>query len=426
VRWPWGALKLENDCGTEVAIESMPDPLSTLEQLLEEHCDSVEFEVSMESFYESNVAKTSGPVFGPLMRNKFGAIVGGLIAPLDGKGMMLLLPQFKRKADLAVGLVSDVLTITHPFLFPDHEGSRWVHQKAYDHPSVLRLEDERTEIQRKADELKDEISSRIKSECDRLGFMHGLLTHSGDALTQDVIDALRCIGFQQVVDVDEHLGASVNKEEDIWITGRAPELLVEVKGLGRLPTEADCQQVTKYLNRRKSAWKTTEIQGVFLVNHQLGMPPLERENQGAFTLTQIGDARSDLVALMTTWHLFRLIRGMERWSWLPENVQDTFYSPGRSGLVPSHWKQVGVVSHFWAQAGAFRIEVVGSDSVGIGDTLGYAFSDRFEQEIITSLQISGKSVNEVLPGHVAGCKTNLPRSDLPNNTPVYKVRPANQ
>ena len=198
-----------------------------------------------------------------------------------------------------------------------------------------------------------------------------------------------------------------------------------MKGLSGLPTEADCLQVAKYLNRTKTSWQTTKIRGAFLVNHHRGIPPLERGNQDVFTATQISDAERDQIALTTTWDLFRLIRGMEKWVWSPAHVQDTFYTSGRAGLAPSHWEEVGKVVHFWDELGVFSINVNEPHSLQLGDTLGYALSDRFGEETLTSLQINKCDASEARPGQLAGCKTRLSRRDLRDNTPVYKVRRTN-
>ncbi len=210
------------------------------------------------------------------------------------------------------------------------------------------------------------------------------------------------------------------KEEDIWIRDRSPILLVEVKGLGRQPCEADTHQVTKYLNRRMKEWNRLDVPGV-LVNHQLGIQPLKRTNESVFTLNQISDARSDTVGLMTTWELFRLVRGMEQWNWPHATVQDVLYQDGRIGLVPSHWRPVGRVVHYYDNLSVAIVEISGSEPLKRGDVVGYVLPDRFEQETVESIQVDHEPVESVDPGQRAGYKTSLPRRLLPNKTIVYKV-----
>jgi hypothetical protein len=189
--------------------------------------------------------------------------------------------------------------------------------------------------------------------------------------------------------------------------------------MGNLPKEDDTQQLTKFLNRRKSEWGTTDIRGVFLVNHQLGIRPLKRNNRGVFTHAQIRDACLDHVTLMTTWELFQLVRGMERWAWPPEAVQDVFYRDGRTAQIPSHWKALGKVAHYYDKIAVVSIEISGTRELRRGDIVGYAFADGFEQETITSLETDKQPVETALPGQRVGFKTTFPRNRLPDGFEVY-------
>ena len=62
---------------------------------------------------------------------------------------------------------------------------------------------------------------------------------------------------------------------------------------------------------------------------------------------------------------------------------------------------MGKVAHFWDVPGVFKIEMTGSESVKVGDTIGYAFNDRFKQETVTSLQVDTVPIEEVVPGNVS-------------------------
>ncbi len=418
------SLVVADDRGTEATLCPAPSGLEQIVKLLQENRGSISFEVSLSPQPYPTPGSVDGPRFVPLMENKYGAAVAAAVGISKGKGMILLLPQFTQKAELVAALFRDVLPVTHSHLFPEHEGSLWVHKHAYEHPAILSLKKRVEDIQSKADQQKAEIQSEIEVVSGRLSFLHGLITKSGDALVADTLSALNYIGFQDVVDVDRTNAGHANKQEDIRIRDRDIKLLVEVKGLGSLPTEADCLQITKFLNRRKSEWGLTGIQGVFLVNHQRGVQPLDRSNDSVFTPAQIGDAMSDRVALISTWDIFRLIRGMDRWEWPRESVMDVFYQPGRAGLLPLHWQEVGKVAHFYDKLSVVSILVSGTDFIRAGDTIGYAFADRFEEQIVESLEIENQPVNEAGPGIRAGYNTRLPRKDLPVGTSVYKVRDA--
>ena len=412
------------DLGTEV---SVIDKGNLLSDVVARYTDSVQFNSTLDPSYPKRFDDTDQPVFIPLLNNKYGRCVGGAIILRPNPGMVVLLPQFTRKADLIADLFRDLLPNTHSHLFPEHEGGRWVHRIEYEHPTVISLQRRVEDIQVEADKRKAELASQVEAERERLSFLHGLLVKSGDALVLDVIKSMSHIGFRDVINADELRGEKAIKEEDIWIRDRSPILLVEVKGLGRQPGETDTHQVTKYLNRRMVEWNRTDVRGVFLVNHQLGIQPLERSNGSVFTQNQISDARSDRVGLMTTWDLFRLIRGMERWNWPHQTVQDVLYQDvlyqdGRTGIVPSHWTPVGRVVHYYDELRVASVEISGSEPLKRGDTVGYVFPDRFEQEPVESIQVQREPVESVDPGQRAGYKTSLPRRFLPNNTIVYKVR----
>ena len=416
-------LFFERDLGTEVSVVNKGGLIS---DVVARYTDSVEFNSTLNSTLDPNYPKafndTNQPVFIPFLNNKYGKCVGGLIILRPTRGLVVLLPQFTRKADLIADLFRDFLPNTHSHLFPEHEGGRWVHRVEYEHPTVISLQRRVDDIQLQADKQKAEITGQIEAESERLSFLHGLLVKSGGDLVSDVIKTMSHIGFHEVINVDELRGEKAIKEEDIWIRDRSPILLVEVKGLGRQPGEADTHQVTKYLNRRMVQWNRTDVRGVFLVNHQLGIQPLDRANESVFTPNQINDAQGDRVGLMTTWDLFRLVRGMERWNWPPAIVQDVFYQAGRIGIVPSHWIPVGRVVHYFDELSVASVLISGSVPLRRGDTVGYVFPNRFEQEVVESVQVEHEPVESVDPGQKAGYKTSLPRRFLPENKIVYKVR----
>ena len=66
--------------------------------------------------------------------------------------------------------------------------------------------------------------------------------------------------------------------------------------------------------------------GDIVVNHQLGVPPHERLNEPSLRSNKSVTPRVIRWHLITTWDLFRLIRGNERWRWPPEFVQDVILS----------------------------------------------------------------------------------------------------
>ncbi|MEO6811649.1 MAG: hypothetical protein ABI353_21260, partial [Isosphaeraceae bacterium] len=262
-------------------------------------------------------------------------------------------------------------------------------------------------------------------ERSRLEFLHGLITKTGDDLVSDVKSALEFIGFNQVVDVDATEIDCVNKQEDLQILDRSTKVLVEVKGLGGLPREANTLQVIKFILRRTRTriWpgEPKIPHGVTLVNHQRGIPPLERDHKNVFTEAQIADSIDNGTGLMTTWDLFRLIRGMQQWQWETRHVQDVFYEKGRIGDRPSHYHRIGSLAHYYDGKRVASVLIEQGETLRLGDTVGYIFPDRFHQETITSLQVDRSAVQEAHAGQKGAYVTSLLRSDLPEGTIVFLV-----
>jgi hypothetical protein len=410
-------LKVKSEFGTEIKVS---DGLGIFSSFLRRHITNSTFSATLHPLYPLT-ADGNGPIFFPLATSKFGDTVAGvLLARKKGEGLVLILPQLKDKEAAVFELVQTILPEFLPRLFPDHEGGRWVHRDEYEHPAILERKAAQLEVQMKANEEVARLDREIETERDRLGFLHGILTKSGKALVSDVKRALEIIGFGQVVDVDEDNDTEANKQEDLQVLDKSPSLLLEIKGLGGMPTEGDTLQVTKYVLRRIRQWNRTDVIGLSLVNHQRNLPAMERNHANAFTEHQVQDSTQNGTGLMTTWDLFRLIRGMVRWSWPAEAVRGVLYGSGRLPQTPSHYTIVGTVAHYWTERNAVSIEVSG-DGLCVGNRVGYLFADGFFEEEVTSLHLEKTPVREARPQQRVGMKTNLKRGEIPVGTLVYNI-----
>ena len=246
-----------------------------------------------------------------------------------------------------------------------------------------------------------------------------MLTGTGDELVRDVKQSLDYIGFGEVLNVDEENPEQAAKQEDLQILDRSPALLVEVKGLSGMPTESDTTQIVKYIPRRSKEWNRTDIRGVTIVNHQRHVPALERDEKNVFTEPQIKDAELHDVTLLTTWDLFRLIRGMMQWGWKPHEIKELFYRPGRVGRIPSHYELIGDVAKFWEEPGVVSIDV--ENELLVGDRIGYVLPDRFLEEEAGSLEIDREKVEKALAGQRVGLKSIYTKGELRKGTHVYRV-----
>ncbi len=410
-------LNVCTDHGTEILVS---EGSNLLIRFLDRHLKGSTFSATLHPYYPLT-EEGYGPIFLPLATSKFGDIVAAVLLPRkNGKGLVLILPQLEDKQAAILDLIQTVFPEIVPELFPDHEGGRWVQREEYEHSSILVRKADQLEVQRKANQEVSRLEQEIAAERESFGFLHGLLTKSGNALVLDVKRALEFIGFQKVVDVDEVDDAEVNKQEDLQILDQSPSLLLEIKGLAGMPTEGDTLQVTKYVLRRIRQWNQTDVTGLSLVNHQRNLPALERDHANAFTNAQIQDAKQNGTGLMTTWDLFRLVRGMVRWGWPSETVKNVLYGQGQLSRLPSHYTVVGSVAHYWTEQRVISIDITGH-LLRVGDRAGYLFADGFFEEEVTSLQVDKKSVREANPAQRVGMKTALERREVPVGTVVYCV-----
>ena len=360
----------------------------------------------------------------PLAVNKYGETVSVALRPVDATGFVLVVPQVADKAGLVIDLVREVLPDLAPRLFPHVVGRRWVQQPEYELPGVIQLKEKKDALKTRVDERFSELDSAIDQERAEMGFLHDILTTSGDDLVKAVEQCLQFIGFENVVNVDEVLAQEAGeypRQEDLQILDRSPSLVIEIKGLAGLPTEADSFQVVKYVNRRMKEWKRTDVQGLSIVNHQRNIPGLERNHQRVFTEQQVDDAEQSGSGLLTTWELFLLVRGMLDHGWDPVPVRSLLYRTGRIGRVPAHYQPVGLVFNYWSNVGVVGIDVQDAP-LHLGDRAGFVLPGGFAEQTVESLELDGAAIEVAEPGQKVGLKTTLGRDLLHKGTLVCVVK----
>jgi hypothetical protein len=413
-----GHLTIKHDPGTESKV--LPS-IQVVEQFLRRHQHGLEFDCTLQPLYPLT-QKGNGPVFIPMMENKYGDPVAGEILPQKpGRGRVFILPQVADKAVAVLDLLRTVLPELSPHLFPFAEGGGWVRQRQYEHPGVLERRARQEEVQRQAAAEVARLDEEIVAERVAFAYLHGLLTDTGGKLVAAAREAFIAAGFKNVIDVDDAEAGVVNKQEDLQVHDRSPTLLVEIKGLGGQPTESDTLQVTKYVLRRMRLWDRTDVQGLSLVNHQRNMPALDRDHDNVFTAQQVQDAEQNGTGLMTTWELFRMLRGKCCWGWPDEAVCGVLYGTGRLPPYPAHYIPVGKVAKFWPDRGVASIDIEGDLPLKLGDRVGFLLPDGFHEEEVTSLQVDRQPVREAFPGQRAGHRTTLGKANLPLRTPVFVV-----
>jgi hypothetical protein len=413
-----GRLVIEFDHGSESTVLSVRRAVDTF---LRRHQPTLEFDCAFRPLFPLT-KDSDGPIFVPLMENKYGAPIAGVIVPRTPEnGWVFILPQFKDKAAAVLELLRTVLPELHPKLFPFAEGGQWVRREEYEHSGVLEKRARQVEIQTKAAIEIGRLEQEIENERLALAYLHGLLAHTGDDLVKDVKTALEAAGFKQVVLVDEAEADSPTKQEDLQVQDRCPILLVEVKGLAGQPTESDTLQVTKYVGRRMKQWDRRDVQGLSLVNHQRHLPALDRDHENVFLDAQVQDAEHYGAGLMTTWDLFRLLRGKARWNWPDEAVCGVLYHTGRVPPYPTHYTRVGRVWKFWPEIGVISIDIENGPPLKVGGRVGFLLPVEFYEEEVVSLHLDHQPIQETAVRLRVGHKTNLRKKDVPVGTQVFKV-----
>lgn len=358
-----------------------------------------------------------------ILKNKYGDNIGGIFFQEESKGRIVILPQITKKNEVVVSLINEFLPTLSPHLFPDFKMFKWVENNEYELDTILNYKTEKMKVNQRTKKELEEIDKKILKERERSGFLHGIITKSGDELVVSVKKCLEFIGFKKVINVDEKIDnqeRSTLKQEDLQILDKSPALLLEIKGLSGLPRESDTMQVYKYIPRRMKEWDRTDVRGISIINHKRNIPPLERDNRNVFTKQQIDDANSNDTILLTTWDLFLLTRGMIKWKWNPKVIQELFYQKGIISKFPINYKPIGEIVKYWKKPSVIEVKIF-DNKIRKGQRIGYVTNLGFLEEEVKSLEIKNRKVTEAIPGQIVGIKTMYSKDKLVKGTNVYIV-----
>lgn len=405
-------LEVRRDSGTEIVPVDLDWPLV---RLIEKHAQGGYFDCTLHPRELSN-RWTS------LATSKFGDAIAGILT-LDGGVHALIVPHLKDTSTFLLTLLSEHLPQWNPKLFPHVEGPRWVNRAEYELAEVLEIQGEIQSAQEAASAKINEHRSAIAKVRHDLGYLHDLLTCSGQPLVNAVKRALSTMGFSTVVDVDDLIaGGKENgpKGEDLRVLDRSPTLLVEIKGISGLPKDSGALQVSKYVAPRMREWGRTDVRGLAIVNHQRHVPGLDRDNANVFRGDIVANAEEQDFGLLTTWDLYRLVRNFLKHGWNHEHVSNIFYARGRIVPVPTHYQCVGVVEHFWPKPHVVGIRVEGN-AVRSTDRIAYELPIEFLEQSVTTLEVERKRVSEATVGMLAGVATDLDQEVLKKGIRVFRV-----
>lgn len=389
------------------------DDENVLSDLLSRHLEGGNFSCTFEprSYAESNWVI--------LAKNKFGDGVAAL-RRCEDEGIVLVFPHIADKSNFLEELFAEILPILAPHLFPHIEKGLWTHLPEYELEGIIALDREKREVELNAANAIATIKDNIEKEREVNGWIHDLLTASGDDLVKAVMIAFSSLGFDDVVDIDEERDADgQSRREDLQIKDASPVLIVDIKGLGGFPSDSDASQSHKHAVLRMKEWQRFDVQPLTVINHQRYMAPLDRDNLMPFRQEILDHANEMSIGLLTTWDLYRLVRGAMKWNWAPSSTKPVLYKLGRIDPVPNHYTYIGTIAHVWTGALSIQVDAVG---LRLGDRIAYELDVAFEEEDVESLQVDKQPVTEAGIGTKAGVSSKFQRPTVKDGMRVFLVQ----
>jgi hypothetical protein len=340
-----------------------------------------------------------------LVQNKFGQAVA-LQGSFGSKGSIIVLPQLKDKTSFLKSFFTDVLPEMAPHLFPGIEQGRWTHLSDYELPEVVQLHNQRSQLEAKFKADLAALEQEVLRAREQDGWMHDLLTQTGDPLVAAVKIGLKALGFSKVVDMDQVRDKQgKSRREDLQIQDISPTLVVDVKGIANFPGDEDVLQAGKHATLLMREQNRTDIFGLSLVNHQRHIPPMQRDNEMPFRLELLHVALESQLGLLTAWDFYRLVKNARLHKWEYESVRPVLYQHGRVEIIPAHYRYIGKVTKVWSDKFGVDIEY---EAVAVGTRIAIEFHVLFEESDVEELMVDNNIVNVANVGD----KTGIPWSNI--------------
>ena len=153
--------------------------------------------------------------------------------------------------------MENIAPTIHPTLFPNSSQKKWTNSKEYSLPNHQKLLAEKEAIRKEYELKTKKKETEILDNNKKYSFLHEILTETGDKLVFSVINFLKWLGFQNVIDMDEK--AETIKEEDIQIENDKGLLVIEVKGIGGTSKDTECSQISKIKYRRAKQRESFDV-----------------------------------------------------------------------------------------------------------------------------------------------------------------------
>jgi len=374
----------------------LPPDQSKLSPLLAKYTGDLKYEVTFThptTWHEGN--RINDPNFVPLILNDNDEIISFAQA-INKESFIFVFPQIENKTQLLLELFNNYLPDIFPTLFPYHGQFGWLKSDEYLLPHEGELHAKKRQIEEKYKLDTAAVVGEIEENKERFRFLHEILYESGDALVKAAEQYLRWLGFGAITNVDETNPAI--KEEDLQVEIDEGLLVIEVKGIGGTSTDNDCAQITKIRFRRAEERNRFDVFGLYLVNHQRYLPPLNRQNP-PFTENQINDATLAKRGLLTTYELFNAYFLVEEGVITKEDIRSQLLSYGLITFTPRNIVSIGVPGEYFKSC-SVAILVLNDSQITKGMTLLSLKNGKYEKHQVLSLMVNDTEVETAKDGEV--------------------------
>tara|TARA_R110000737_G_scaffold2923_13_gene9631 strand:+ start:136784 stop:138175 length:1392 start_codon:yes stop_codon:yes gene_type:complete len=355
--------------------------------------------------------------FKAIALNKFEKIVGFQFE--SGKGLYIVLPPPVDIENYFKILLRDILPVVCPTCCPE-ESELWSLQKEYSTSQVLNLQNEYESAVKTHHKRLVELNTKIQEARDAAIHETRILTEQGEYLVDSCVEVLQKIGLTHIKSVDEgRSDSNLALAEDMVDDSEDPILLFEVKGLTANPTEKDLMQLVKHMLRKSRENKASEINGVMLVNHQFGMPPLKRTNGVPYTDEQIQDALTNNICLATTWDLWKIALAVDHYGWTGKDVKSILLRPGRCLPIPNNPVVAGTITKYYPEPNV--ISFVCEQAVSTGDHFAMILPEQIVVFAAKSLQVEKTPVEVATKGQQVGINVSPELSRKIEGSVIYKL-----
>lgn len=402
-------LKISNSSGVEM---TSSDGTSPLGKLLASHLVGSKYSCTLQDVYSRE------EFWNILAVNKFGESVA-VHRSLGINGSIIVLPQLADKSGFLKSLFTEILPEMSPHLFPNIAMGKWAHFPEYELPKIKQLIKDKNILEQKIINESKILDEKILEERSHNGWVHDLLTQTGDPLVHAIIKGLKSLGFKKVIDMDvERDKLGLTRREDLQIQDKSPILVVDIKGIASFPSDGDVLQANKHATLLMKEQSRTDINSLSIINHQRHLEPLQRDNILPFRQELLSLASELSMSLITSWDFYRLVINAKLNEWKFSDVQHILYDSGRSEIIPSHYKYIGKITKVWSEKFGVLIE---NNSLKIGQKIAIEFSILFEEAEANELVVEDKKVSLVSIGDKTGISWPINNTKLKEGMRVFSV-----